>query len=148
MVVFISHRWRAETLQSVLEFDNFKPCLKNDIFKCISCWLNNSGFFFFGTTIGFSERVSQDQPSDTKLKWMSPLNLPPFSSVLIHICSPWLESRHTKYCACLTGSFSSNVFHLVKNSSTIYSVRMMTDMGFTRAQADRAMRLAFNNPDR
>ena len=32
--------------------------------------------------------------------------------------------------------------------SCISSVRMMTDMGFTRDQVDRAMRLAFNNPDR
>ncbi len=38
--------------------DIFKPLLKCSVFKCIP-WLNGS-FFFWGWTLGFSERGSQD----------------------------------------------------------------------------------------
>jgi hypothetical protein len=44
-------KWRAETLQPGLEFDNFKPQLKSGIFKCIS-WLKCS-FIFGGDDQGF-----------------------------------------------------------------------------------------------
>jgi hypothetical protein len=50
-------KWRAETPQPGLEFDNFKPRLKSGIFKCIS-WLNGS--FFGGWWSGYSESGSQD----------------------------------------------------------------------------------------
>ncbi len=43
--IFFTKKWRAETPQPGLEFDNFKPRLKSCIFKCIS-WLNCS---FFGS---------------------------------------------------------------------------------------------------
>jgi hypothetical protein len=41
--IYFTKKWRAETLQPGLEFDNFKPRLKSGIFKCIS-WLNGSFF--------------------------------------------------------------------------------------------------------
>jgi hypothetical protein len=34
--IYFTKKWRAETLQPGLEFDNFKPRLKSGIFKCIS----------------------------------------------------------------------------------------------------------------
>jgi hypothetical protein len=40
---YFTKKWRAETLQPGLEFDNFKPRLKSGIFKCIS-WLQGSIF--------------------------------------------------------------------------------------------------------
>ncbi len=43
--IYIKKKWRAETLQPGLEFDNLKPRLKSGIFKCIF-WLNGS---FFGS---------------------------------------------------------------------------------------------------
>ncbi len=43
-------KWRAETLQPGLEFDNFKPRLESGIFKCIS-WINGS--FLGGDNRGF-----------------------------------------------------------------------------------------------
>jgi hypothetical protein len=42
--IYFSKKWRAETRQPGLEFDNIKPRLESGIFKCIS-WLNGS---FFG----------------------------------------------------------------------------------------------------
>ncbi len=42
--IYFTKKWRAETLQPCLEFDNLKPWFKSCIFKCIS-WLNGS---FFG----------------------------------------------------------------------------------------------------
>ncbi len=48
--IYFTKKWRAETLQPGLEFDNFKPRLKSGIFKCIS-WLN--GLFFGGDYRGF-----------------------------------------------------------------------------------------------
>ncbi len=44
ILIYFTKKWRAETLQPGLEFDNYKPRLKIGIFKCIS-WLNVS---FFG----------------------------------------------------------------------------------------------------
>jgi hypothetical protein len=41
--IYFTNKWRVETLQPGLEFDNFKPLLKSGIFKCIS-WLNGSCF--------------------------------------------------------------------------------------------------------
>ncbi len=48
-VIYFTEKWRAETLQPGLGFDNFKPLLKSGIFKCIS-WLNGS--FFGGDDLG------------------------------------------------------------------------------------------------
>ncbi len=39
--IYLTKKWRAETLQPSLEFVNFKPRHKSGIFKCIS-WLNGS----------------------------------------------------------------------------------------------------------
>ncbi len=76
--ISFTKKWRAETLQPGLEFDNFNPRLESSIFKCIS-WLNGS-FFFGGWWSWFSERSSEDLHSNyTKI---SPLNLPTFFSCL------------------------------------------------------------------
>ncbi len=45
--VHFTKKWRVETLQPGLEFDNFKPRLKICIFKYIS-WLNGSLFGMIG----------------------------------------------------------------------------------------------------
>ncbi len=55
--IYVTKKWRAETLQPGLEFDYFKPWLESGIFKCIS-WLNGS--FFGRWWSGFSERGRQD----------------------------------------------------------------------------------------
>jgi hypothetical protein len=52
--VYLTWKWKAETLQPGLEFNNVKPQLKSGIFKCIS-WL--SGSFFF---LGFMIRVLEE----------------------------------------------------------------------------------------
>ncbi len=54
--IYFTKKWRAETLQPGLEFDNVKPRLKSSTFRCIS-WLKGS--FFLGWWSGFSERGSQ-----------------------------------------------------------------------------------------
>ncbi len=46
--IYFTKKWRAETLQPGLEFDNFKPRLKSGIFKCIF-WLN---VFLYWVMIG------------------------------------------------------------------------------------------------
>ncbi len=33
--IYFTKKFRAETLQPVLEFDNFKPRLKSSFFRCI-----------------------------------------------------------------------------------------------------------------
>jgi hypothetical protein len=48
--IYFTKKWRAETPQPGLEFDNFKPRLKNGIFNCIF-WLNGS--FFNGDDRGY-----------------------------------------------------------------------------------------------
>ncbi len=48
--IYLPKKWKAETLQTGLEFDNSKPLLESVIFKCIS-WLNDS--FFAGDDRGF-----------------------------------------------------------------------------------------------
>ncbi len=54
--IYFTKKWRAETLQPGLEFDNFKPRLESGIFKCIY-WLNGS---FLGVMIGvFWKRKSR-----------------------------------------------------------------------------------------
>ncbi len=55
--IYFTKKWRSETIQPGLEFDNFKPPFKRGIFNCI--FSLNSFFFFFGVMIGFSERGSQ-----------------------------------------------------------------------------------------
>jgi hypothetical protein len=65
--IYFTKKWRAETLQRGLEFDNFKPRLKSGIFKCIS-WLNGSSLG--GNDLGFlKEGVKTYQMAP-----MSPLN--------------------------------------------------------------------------
>jgi hypothetical protein len=46
--LFHKKKWRPDTLQPGLEFDNFKPRIKSGMFKCIS-WLYSS---FLGAMIG------------------------------------------------------------------------------------------------
>jgi hypothetical protein len=71
--IYFTRKWRAETLQPGLEFDNFKPRLKSGIFKCIS-WLNGS--FFGCDDPGFlKERVKT-----YLIAPRSPLNSPIFFS--------------------------------------------------------------------
>jgi hypothetical protein len=54
--IYFTKKWRAETLQSGLEFDNFKPRLESGIFDCIF-WLNGS---FLGMMMGvFWKRESR-----------------------------------------------------------------------------------------
>ncbi len=48
--IYFTNKWRAETLQPGLEFDNFKPRLQSGIFKAIS-WLH--GLFYGGDDQGF-----------------------------------------------------------------------------------------------
>ncbi len=71
--IYFTKKWRAETLQPGLEFDNFKPRLKISIFKCIS-WLNG---LFLGRWLGFSERGSQGLSNATN-----------FASYLANFFSP------------------------------------------------------------
>jgi hypothetical protein len=51
---YFTKKWRAETLQPGLEFDNIKPWPKSSIFICIS-WLNSS--CFGGDDRGFLKEV-------------------------------------------------------------------------------------------
>ncbi len=60
--IYFTEKWRAESPQPGLEFDNFKPRLESCIFKCIS-WLNSS--FFEGNDRGFLEDRSQDLSNGT-----------------------------------------------------------------------------------
>ncbi len=62
--IYFTKKWRAETLQPVLEFDNFKPRLESCILNCIP-WLN--GPFFGGWWLGFSERGSQGLSNGTNV---------------------------------------------------------------------------------
>ncbi len=56
--IYFTKKVRAETLQTGLEFDNFKPRFKSSILKCIY-WLNCS--FFGGDDRGFlKEGVKTD----------------------------------------------------------------------------------------
>jgi hypothetical protein len=69
--IYFTKKWRAETLQPGLEFDNFKPRLKSSIFKCIS-WMNSS--FFGGDDRGFLK----EEVNTNLMASMSPLNSPTF----------------------------------------------------------------------
>ncbi len=51
--IYVTEKWRADTLQPGSEFDKFKPRHESCIFKCIS-WLNGS--FSGGWWSGFSEK--------------------------------------------------------------------------------------------
>ncbi len=84
LVVSISQRSEELRLHNLagLEFDNFKPRLERDIFKCIS-WLNGS--FFGGRDWGFlGERVKTYSTAS-----MSPPTSPTF--FCLQTCSPWLK---------------------------------------------------------
>ncbi len=90
--IYLTDKWRTETLQPGLESDNIKPRLICGLFKCIS-WLNGSFFFFLWWSV-FSENGSQDLSK-------SPLNAPTFflSSHLWSIvgCAGSCRSLRTHY---------------------------------------------------
>ncbi len=89
--VYFTKKWRAETLQPGLEFDNFKPRLESGIFKCIS-WLN--GLFFGGWWWGFSERGSQDLSNGTHLTSYLANYLSVFTSTVYSNCNRfWLHRK-------------------------------------------------------
>jgi hypothetical protein len=78
--IYITKRWRTETLQPGLEFDDFKPRLESGIFKCIF-WLNRS--FFGDGDQGFLKEVVKAY----LMAPMSPLNSSIF--LCVHIYSLW-----------------------------------------------------------
>ncbi len=80
--LYFTKKWRAETLQPDLQFDNFKPQLESDIFRCIS-WLN--GTFFWGWWWGFLK----DGVQINLMASMSPFNSPALSSVFPSIVYGW-----------------------------------------------------------
>jgi hypothetical protein len=49
--IYVTKKWRAETLQPGMEFDIFKPQLKSSIFNCVSQL--NGPFFSWGDSLGF-----------------------------------------------------------------------------------------------
>jgi hypothetical protein len=59
LYLFHKKKWRAETSQPWLEFDNFKPRIERGI--CICNSRLNGSYFFFWAMIGlqYSERASQ-----------------------------------------------------------------------------------------
>jgi hypothetical protein len=72
-------QWRADTLQSGLGFDNFKPRLKSCIFKSIS-WLNSSFFGWWWS--GFSERGMQDLSNGTIVNLLTRQLISVFTSIV------------------------------------------------------------------
>jgi hypothetical protein len=67
--IYFEIKWKVETLQPVLEFDNFKPMLKSGLFNCIS-WMDVS-------FLGDDDRGFLKEGIKTYLMApMSPLNLP------------------------------------------------------------------------
>jgi hypothetical protein len=81
---YFTKKWRAETLQPGLEFDNFKPRLKSVVFKCISL-LNGS---FLRVMIGV---FWKSEVKTFVMVPMSPLTSPTFFR--LHIYSLWLQAR-------------------------------------------------------
>jgi hypothetical protein len=86
--IYCTKKWRAETLQPVLEFDNFKPRLKSGIFKCIS-WLNGS--FFWGWWSGSFESGNQYLANGTSVASQLTTFMSVFTSIVygrdVTICS-------------------------------------------------------------
>ncbi len=87
--IYFTKKWRAETPQPGLEFDNFKPRLKSGIFNCIS-WLNGSSFA--GDDRGFLEELFKTN----LIVPMSPLNWPilcrfqfSFHVYILWMCVTW-----------------------------------------------------------
>jgi hypothetical protein len=84
--IYFTKKWRAETPQPGLEFENFKTRLKSSVFKCIS-WLNglliiecdDRGFLKNGV------KTYQMAPK-------SPLKSPVF--FCLHIHSPYESTLH------------------------------------------------------
>jgi hypothetical protein len=70
--IYFTKKWRAETIQPGLEFDNFKPWLNSGIFKCIS-WLNVS---FLG---GDNRSFPKEEVETYQIAPMSHLNSPTLS---------------------------------------------------------------------
>ncbi len=79
--IYSTKKWRAETLQPRLEFDNFKPRLKNNIFKCIS-WPNGSFLKGFSEILGFSERGVETFLMATMTHLNSPRSISVLTSVV------------------------------------------------------------------
>jgi hypothetical protein len=73
--IYFTKKWRAETLQRGLEFENFKLRLKSGIIKCIS-WLND---LFFG---GYDRGFLKEDVKAYLMAGMSPLNSPTFFLLL------------------------------------------------------------------
>ncbi len=91
LVVSISKKkWRAETLQPGLEFDNFELRLESVIFKCIS-WLNGS--FFLGWWSGFCKRGSQDLANGFHVVSYLPSFLSVFTSVAYGWKTVWVANQ-------------------------------------------------------
>ncbi len=77
--IYFPKKWSSDSI-TCFRFDNFKPWLESDIFKCIS-WLN--GLFFGCDNLGFrKERIVA-----CLMAPMSSLNSPVL--FLLHTYSPW-----------------------------------------------------------
>ncbi len=94
--IYFTKKWRAETVQPGLEFDNIKPGLESGIFKCIS-WQN--GLLFGGDDRGFlTEGVKTYHMGP-----MSPLSSLTFFSVLTSIVygrnpgQSWKKKKKIKF---------------------------------------------------
>ncbi len=72
--IYFTKRWRAKTLTSILEFDNFKPRLKSSILKYIS---GLNGSFLRGD----DRRYLKEGVKTFLMAPMSPLDYPTFLSV-------------------------------------------------------------------
>jgi hypothetical protein len=87
-------KWRPETLQPGLEFDNLKPRLKSGIFKCIS-WLNGS--FLGGDHQGFLKEEVKTNLMASKNQSNSHLLTRQYFSVFIFIVHEhWNQTSYRK----------------------------------------------------
>ncbi len=88
--IYFTKKWRTETLQPGLGFDNFKPWLESNIFKCISC-LN--GLFFGGDVRGFLKEGVRTY----LMAPMSPLRRQILFCLHVYslCCIPWTMSTNT-----------------------------------------------------
>ncbi len=75
--IYLTKKWRAETLQPGFDIYKFNPQLKSCIFECIS-WLNGS--FFVGDDRG----ILKEGVKTFLMAPMSPLNSPTFFHLHIY----------------------------------------------------------------
>ncbi len=61
--IYFTKKWRADTLQPGLKFDDFKPHLGSGVLRCIS-WLNGS---FLGLGFGLFFLKRESEPIDTNI---------------------------------------------------------------------------------